>query len=174
MKQDWIHQAFLQVSGILQANCIQSCPSILSPPLLFQLFKAKLLMDIYTLKIVTDFAAAHTLRNYQGACNRLHGHNWKVEIVVKATQLDDAGMGIDFKVIKKETKAIADRLDHYYLNDIPPFDKINPTAENLAKYFYDELSQALSNEVISVESATLWETERACATYSKNRDKRNA
>ncbi len=127
-------------------------------------------MDVYTLKIVTDFAAAHTLRNYNGACNRLHGHNWKVEIVVKASQLDAAGMGVDFKIIKQATKAIADRLDHYYLNDIPPFDKINPTAENLAKYFYDELSLVLNNKTISIVSATLWETERACATYSRDTD----
>ncbi len=127
-------------------------------------------MDIYTLKIVTDFAAAHTLQNYDGACNRMHGHNWKVEVIVKATRLDIAGMGVDFKIMKQETKKIADRLDHYYLNDIPPFDKINPTAENLAKYFHDELSVCLNNEVISVAAVTMWETERACATYSRDKN----
>ena len=75
----------------------------------------------YTLKIVTDFASAHTLRDYPGACSRMHGHNWKVEAEVTATQLDEFGMGIDFKDIKRATRDITARLVHRYLNDIAPF-----------------------------------------------------
>lgn len=122
----------------------------------------------YLLKIVTDFASAHTLRDYPGQCSRMHGHNWKVEAEVLATQLDDTGMGVDFKVIKQETRKITDQLDHYYLNDIPPFDKINPTAENIAAWIYGELSTAINREGLKVQAITLWETERACVRYSEN------
>lgn len=122
----------------------------------------------YTLKIVTDFAAAHTLRDYPGDCSKLHGHNWKVEAEVTATALNDAGMGIDFKEIKKTTNAICDRLDHTYLNELRPFDTINPTAENIAAYLYKELAKQLNGDTISVSAITLWETERACVRYSED------
>ena len=119
----------------------------------------------YTLKILTDFASAHTLREYPGACARMHGHNWKVEVEVIASQLDDIGMGVDFKVIKQATREIAGQLDHRYLNDLEPFREVNPTAENIAAYFYRQLSANLNNERIRVHAVTLWETERACVRY---------
>lgn len=100
----------------------------------------------YNLKVLTDFASAHTLRGYPGACSRMHGHNWKVEVEVVATELDEVGMGIDFKRIKQAAKEVADRLDHRYLNDVAPFTDINPTAENIAAHFYHELSQMLNGE----------------------------
>jgi len=121
----------------------------------------------YTLKIVTDFAAAHTLRDYPGACSRMHGHNWKVEAEVVATELDEIGMAIDFKAIKTATRAIAAELDHYYLNDLEAFQEINPTAENIARYFYQKLSKKLNSATIKVSNLTLWETERACVSYSE-------
>lgn len=123
---------------------------------------------LYTLKITLDFAAAHSLRNYPGACSRLHGHNWKVEAEVVATQLNDVGMGVDFKTIRAATRAIAERLDHQYLNELEPFNKINPTAENIAAYFYNELAKTLNNKRIKVAAITLWETERASVRYSEN------
>lgn len=119
----------------------------------------------YNLKILTDFASAHTLRDYPGACARMHGHNWKVEAEVIATKLDDIGMGVDFKVIKQATREIAERLDHRYLNELEPFTELNPTAENIAAYFYRELSAQLNSEHIKVHAVTLWETERACVRY---------
>jgi 6-pyruvoyltetrahydropterin/6-carboxytetrahydropterin synthase len=119
----------------------------------------------YTLKILADFASAHTLRGYPGACARMHGHNWKVEVEVVAGQLDDVGMGVDFKVIKQATRDIAARLDHRYLNDLEPFSRINPTAENIAAYFHTELSEQLNSPGIRVHAVTLWETERACVRY---------
>ncbi len=122
----------------------------------------------YTLKIVTDFASAHTLRDYPGACARMHGHNWKVEVEVNASELDPLGMGVDFKVIKQATRGIAERLDHRYLNDLEPFARINPTAENIATYFHKELSATLNSETIRVHAVTLWETERACVRYSED------
>ncbi len=122
----------------------------------------------YTLKVLADFAAAHTLRDYPGACSRMHGHNWKIEAEVVATQLNEIGMAIDFKDIKREVRAIANTLDHYYLNDLEPFQTVNPTAENIAKYFYQELASRINNEHVSVSALTLWETERACVRYSES------
>ena len=121
----------------------------------------------YTLKVVTDFASAHTLREYPGACSRMHGHNWKVEAEVETNQLNDIGMAIDFKEIKREVRDIAAQLDHYYLNDMEPFTKINPTAENIAQYFFQQLAQRLNTNLIKVSSLTLWETERACVRYTE-------
>jgi len=123
--------------------------------------------SIYTLKVVTDFAAAHALRDYAGECSQLHGHNWKVEVEVIATSLDEAGMGIDFKTIKIHAKEALSRLDHRHLNEIKPFDTINPTAENIAAYLYRQLSGSLNGARIRVAAVTLWETERACVRYTE-------
>lgn len=120
----------------------------------------------YSLKIVTDFASAHTLRDYPGACSRLHGHNWKVEVEVTASRLDNVGMGIDFKAIKTATKKVTAELDHRYLNEIKPFDEINPTAENIAAYIYQGVSELLNDDRVQVAAVTLWETERACVRYT--------
>lgn len=122
----------------------------------------------YLLKVVTDFASAHSLREYPGECRRLHGHNWKVEAEVAATALDPLGMAVDFKTIKQAAREIAGHLDHRYLNEIEPFDSLNPTAENLAAWFFAQLSQRLNNDRVRVAAITLWETERACVRYSED------
>ncbi len=124
-------------------------------------------MAIYTLKVLADFASAHTLRDYPGACSRMHGHNWKIEAEVQATQLNEIGMAIDFKEIKREVRAIADELDHRYLNELAPFQDINPTAENIARYFFQRLAQRLNNERVQVSALTIWETDRACVRYAE-------
>lgn len=121
----------------------------------------------YTLKVVTDFAASHSLRDYPGDCRRLHGHNWKVEVEVTARELDPLGMGIDFKAVKQASRKVTDELDHRYLNEIPPFDAINPTAENMAAYIYRRLSEELNEPRVRVSAVTLWETERACVRYTE-------
>ena len=121
----------------------------------------------YTLKVITDFAAAHSLRNYPGDCSRLHGHNWKIEVEVTATSLDDMGIGVDFKQIRKQTNEVCDRLDHTYLNEISPFHEINHTAENIAAYIYTELAKKLNDDANQVTAITVWETERACVRYSE-------
>ncbi|MGE0082476.1 MAG: 6-carboxytetrahydropterin synthase QueD [Thiohalomonadaceae bacterium] len=121
----------------------------------------------YTLKVVTDFAAAHSLRDYAGECRRLHGHNWKVEVEVVASGLDRLGMAIDFKDVKAAARAAAGELDHRYLNEIPPFDQVNPTAENIAAYLFERIAAALDNERVQVSAVTVWETERACVRYAK-------
>ena len=122
----------------------------------------------YTLKILTDFAAAHTLRDYPGACACMHGHNWKVEADVEATALNEIGMAVDFKQIKKATNAICDRLDHTYLNDLEPFQSVNPTAENIAAYLYKELANEFNGPNLRVSAITLWETDRACVRYTED------
>ncbi len=122
----------------------------------------------YTLKIMADFASAHTLRDYPGDCKRMHGHNWKLEVDVTAIALNQHGMGMDFKAIKTATRELAKTLDHRYLNDIPPFDEINPTAENIARFFYQRLSNTLNTDTAKVSGVTVWETDRACVKYSED------
>ncbi len=122
-------------------------------------------MAVYFLKIVSDFASAHRLRGYPGACSRLHGHNWKVEVEVAVEMLDEIGMGIDFKAIRKATRLVTDELDHHFLNEVTPFDTINPTAENIAAYIFNGVAERLNNARITVKAVTLWETERACVRY---------
>ena len=121
----------------------------------------------YQLKVVTEFASAHTLRGYPGACSRMHGHNWKVELEAIATSLDEVGMGIDFKKMKNAANEVGDEMDHRYLNELEPFTEINPTAENIAAYMYREISNRLNSETIRVSAVTLWETDRACVRYSE-------
>ncbi|MDH5409529.1 MAG: 6-carboxytetrahydropterin synthase QueD [Gammaproteobacteria bacterium] len=122
---------------------------------------------VYTIRIITDFSAAHLLRGYEGECSRLHGHNWKVEVEVTATVLNEVGMGVDFKDIKASTREVIGSMDHRNLNDLPPFDKINPTAENLAAHIFKLLSASLNKEDIRVSAVTIWETERASVRYTE-------
>ena len=121
---------------------------------------------MYRLMIKTSFAAAHDLINYQGDCENLHGHNWRVEVVVAAKELDKAGLGIDFKILKKQTNSLLDELDHKYLNDLTPFQNNSPSSENISRYLFERLSETLNNENITVEKINVWESENACASYS--------
>lgn len=84
----------------------------------------------YDLRVITEFSSAHVLRGYPGACERVHGHNFRVEVVVRATALDELGMGLDFRELTAMTEALTAGLDHRLLNEVPPFDEVNPTAEN--------------------------------------------
>jgi 6-pyruvoyltetrahydropterin/6-carboxytetrahydropterin synthase len=120
---------------------------------------------MYELTIETGFAAAHCLRGYEGSCERLHGHNWRVEVHVRAEKLDGLGMVKDFRVLREEAEKAMARLDHRYLNETPPFDKLNPSAENLAKFIYDELSRTLNDGNVSVSLIRVWESEKAAAAY---------
>lgn len=124
----------------------------------------------YQLKVITEFASAHTLRDYPGACSRMHGHNWKVELEAVSSQLDEMGMGIDFKVMKEAANEVGDELDHRYLNDLEPFKEINPTAENIAAYMYKQISARINSNKIKVIALTLWETDRASVKYSEENE----
>lgn len=123
---------------------------------------------MYRLTIQTHFSAAHNLMHYQGDCENLHGHNWKVEVTVAAKELDKAGLGIDFKILKKETKNILGMLDHKYLNELAPFEGVSPSSENISCFLFNELSNALNSDNVQVDKITVWESENACATYSKD------
>lgn len=120
---------------------------------------------MYRLKISSNFASAHNLIHYQGDCENLHGHNWKVDVSVTAKELDKAGLGIDFKTLKAETKTLLKTLDHKYLNELEPFRNLSPSSENIARYIYQELSRKLNNDNIKVESVNVWESDFACASY---------
>lgn len=120
---------------------------------------------MYRLTIKTGFAAAHNLINYQGDCENLHGHNWKVEVTVTARELDLAGLAIDFKVLKKQTNKVLDELDHKYVNQHHFFLDLSPSSENIARYLYLELSKLLNDGNVKVERVGVWESDNACAEY---------
>lgn len=121
---------------------------------------------MYHLTIHTHFAAAHNLIHYQGDCENLHGHNWKVEVTVAARELDKAGLGIDFKILKGETKSLLELLDHKYLNELEPFRVVSPSSENIARFLYEQLGARLNNGNVTVEKVNVWESEYACASYT--------
>jgi len=120
---------------------------------------------MFRLKICTSFASAHNLKNYQGECENLHGHNWKVEVSVTAKELDKSGLGIDFKILKAETNTLLKTLDHKYLNELQPFLDLSPSSENIARYLFQELSFRLNNDNIKVDCVTVCESDAACASY---------
>lgn len=122
---------------------------------------------MYEVTIICDFSAAHSLRDYKGKCENLHGHNWKVEVSVGSERLNHLGMVIDFKILKEETKALLETLDHRYLNEIEPFTAVNPSSENIARFIFDRLSERINREGIRVKEVKVWESEDAYATYRR-------
>lgn len=120
---------------------------------------------MFRLTIHTAFAAAHNLIHYQGDCENLHGHNWKVEVSVTTDKLDKAGLGIDFKILKAETNTLLKTLDHKYLNELAPFAEVSPSSENIARYLYHELTKTFAPREVKVEMVTVWESDFAAASY---------
>lgn len=120
---------------------------------------------MYELTILSGFAAAHNLRCYEGECEKLHGHNWKVETTVASKKLDSIGLAVDFKTLKRTLEDIMETMDHKYLNEIPPFDRENPSSENIAKYIFRQYKKALRVKGVNVAKVKVWESENAAATY---------
>lgn len=122
---------------------------------------------MYEVSVEETFAAAHNLRNYKGKCEDLHGHNYKLRVVLSAKELDSTGLLYDFVNLKQVIRSIIASLDHKYLNELSPFDKLNPSAENLARYIYDQAARQLpgSPNGAGIASVTVWETETTAATY---------
>ncbi len=121
---------------------------------------------MFEVSVEETFAAGHALRNYRGKCENVHGHNYKVQITVRGAELDQAGLLVDFVELKRVLNAIIERLDHQFLNDVAPFDVLNPSAENMAKYFHEEMSSGLGpRQSVEVSEVKLWETDTSCATY---------
>ncbi|MBI3813813.1 MAG: 6-carboxytetrahydropterin synthase QueD [Nitrospinae bacterium] len=122
----------------------------------------------YELSIRASFAAAHQLNGYEGVCENLHGHNWKAEVFVTTDKLNDIGIALDFKILKSRTEDILSVLDHKNLNQIPPFQEINPSSENIARWLYQKLSEALKGYDVKVSKVCVWETDKYCAAYSES------
>ena len=122
---------------------------------------------MFVVSVEETFAAGHALRNYHGKCENVHGHNYRVLVTLQGEALDQAGLLMDFVEIKKMLHEIIDRLDHRFLNDVPPFDVLNPSAEHMARYFSEEMGKALSASTsrVGVAEVKLWETDTASATY---------
>lgn len=123
----------------------------------------------YTIGISDHFDSAHFLKNYPGACSNVHGHTWKVDILISCKELDKIGMSIDFKILKKILKNILSKYDHHLINDIEPFNNINPTAENLSREIYIQLKSQIKKEYpnTKLESVTIWESPKAFAKFEE-------
>jgi 6-pyruvoyltetrahydropterin/6-carboxytetrahydropterin synthase len=123
---------------------------------------------MYIVTVQAHYDSAHFLRNYKGKCERLHGHRYVVELALTTDQLDVAGIAFDFVEVKKHLRDLAERLDHTNLNDLPPFDTVEPSAENQAKYFYEELRRLLpANMSEAILYTRVWETPTQWAQYTE-------
>lgn len=123
---------------------------------------------MFIVTVQAHYDSAHFLRNYKGKCERLHGHRYVVELALATDQLDAAGIAFDFVDIKRHLRDLAERLDHTNLNDLPPFDTLEPSAENQAKYFYDEMKRLLPQAMADAILYTrVWETPTQWAQYTE-------
>jgi 6-pyruvoyltetrahydropterin/6-carboxytetrahydropterin synthase len=121
---------------------------------------------MFEITIEETFAAGHALRNYRGKCENVHGHNYRCHVTVQGEDLDEIGLLVDFVELKRVVHSVLDRMDHQWLNDFPPFDVLNPSAENMAKYIYDEVNGGLKTKPgVRLASVRLWETDTASAIY---------
>jgi len=121
---------------------------------------------MYQISVEQHFDAAHFLRGYQGKCEALHGHRYRVLVKVKASEVDEVGLAYDFTVLKQHLADILVRFDHNCLNDIKPFDKINPSSENIAVTIYNELQPKLAEAPVSLSHVEVWETPQNGVSYS--------
>jgi 6-pyruvoyltetrahydropterin/6-carboxytetrahydropterin synthase len=123
---------------------------------------------MYEVEIISGFAAAHLLRDYKGKCERLHGHNYRVHVTLRASSPGRGGMIIDFGDLKRASNQVLDRLDHAYLNEIPPFDTIEPSAENLARVIFEQIELLLGEHGPSLHSVSVWESDTSRACYLRD------
>ncbi len=123
---------------------------------------------MYEVTVEAGFSSGHYLRNYRGKCENPHGHNYKVRVTLAGRELDHAGLLLDFKLLKQVMRPVVDRIDHQMLNELEPFTEINPSAENIARYFYEQTNQQLAEMTagrVRVKDCTIWETDTTTATY---------
>lgn len=120
---------------------------------------------VFEVHVEAHFSAAHALRGYPGDCARLHGHNWIVRVSVRCSELDETGMGIDFRTVNEGVREVLQGMDHCNINEIRPFNEINPTAENIARYLYRELGRRINTETVGVSKVRVSETPGAGADY---------
>jgi 6-pyruvoyltetrahydropterin/6-carboxytetrahydropterin synthase len=123
---------------------------------------------MYELTVEREFSSGHYLRNYHGRCENPHGHNYKVRMTLAGAELDQAGLLLDFKLVKQVMRPVIDRIDHQMLNELEPFTTVNPSAENIARYFYEQTNRQLAEMTegrVRVKDCTIWETDTTSATY---------
>ena len=120
---------------------------------------------MYELMVETNFSSAHQLRGYKGECEKLHGHNWKVQVHVIADKLNEIDMAIDFHELKDFVGEVIAPLDHGLLNDLFPFTEKNPSSENIAKWIFDSLKKKINDANLRLSAVTVWESEVTSATY---------
>lgn len=120
---------------------------------------------MYELTVRASFSAAHSLRDYDGPCSNVHGHNWVVEVVVSGRELLPNGMLVDFGDIKKATSEVLSLLDHANVNEVAPFDEMNPTSENLARWIYEQVGARVNTDSLKVTRVNVREAETSCASY---------
>lgn len=120
---------------------------------------------MYELTVRASFSAAHSLRDYDGPCSNVHGHNWVVEVVVSGRELLPNGMLVDFGDIKKATSEVLSLLDHANMNEVAPFDEMNPTSENLARWIYEQVGARVNTDSLKVTRVNVREAETSCASY---------
>ena len=122
---------------------------------------------MFEVTVEQTFAAGHALRNYKGKCENVHGHNFKVQVTIEGERLDDTGLLVDFIDVKNLMGAVIERLDHQFLNEVAPFDVKNPSAENIAEYFHQEMTSGLADTPVPVwiREVKVWETEIQSASY---------
>jgi 6-pyruvoyltetrahydropterin/6-carboxytetrahydropterin synthase len=121
---------------------------------------------VYRISVEQHFDAAHALRGYKGKCEALHGHRFQVVVRIEAPGLDDIGLAYDFSDLKAHLSDIISRFDHINLNDVPPFDKINPSSENIANTVYKELKSRLAGDKVSLAAVEVWESPQTGVSYS--------
>jgi 6-pyruvoyltetrahydropterin/6-carboxytetrahydropterin synthase len=121
---------------------------------------------MFEVTIEETFAAGHALRNYRGKCENVHGHNYRCQVTLEGAELDHIGLLVDFVELKRVVHGVLDRMDHQWLNEFPPFDVLNPSAENMARYIYEQVAEGLKvREGVRISLVRLWETDTAHATY---------
>ena len=120
---------------------------------------------LFEVKVISSFAAAHNLKDFRGKCENLHGHNWKVEVVLRGNSLESNGILVDFGEVKAATREALEEVDHKYLNELPFFSKNNPSSENVARFLFEKLSVKLNTGNRRLHSVSAWESADACATY---------
>jgi 6-pyruvoyltetrahydropterin/6-carboxytetrahydropterin synthase len=126
---------------------------------------------MFEISVEYSFAAGHALREYKGKCENVHGHNYKVQVTLAGDKLNSAGLLMDFVELRAQVKRLVEKLDHHFLNEIPPFDHLNPSAENLAKYICEGIEPQARDQGLHVHGVTVWETDTTSATYRpKNSD----
>ena len=154
------------------------CPPNITadPPKLYggkPALQRKNMPETYTIRVEARFEAAHNLREYYGKPEPLHGHSWKVEAKFLCSKLDHEDIGIDYVHAEEALKKLASRFDHRYINEVPPFDVLSPTSENLARWFFNELNTRETRQASVLKEVVVWEGPHASVSYSNHPNSKN-